>query len=124
MRRILLTVAVALCLLATSGAFAARAVTKHATGSVTLRPGQTAAVGVPYPDALKYGNARYSQKVAWSFASGPGATPDRAKLRILSAHSILGGSEFQVRAHNGNAAGTAPVRVTVVTTTVEPLPHT
>jgi hypothetical protein len=36
---------------------------------------------------------------------------------------VLGGSAFQVRAHNGNAAGTATVQLQVIATTVEPLPH-
>ena len=49
--------------------------------------------------------------------------PTQEQVAILSAHSILGGSEFQVQAHDGNADATAPVRVTVVTTTLEPLPH-
>ena len=79
---------------------------------------------VPYPDALRYGNARYSQRwIVSALPGGHGRKPDLAKVGILSAHSILGGSEFQVQAHDGNSLGTAPVRVTVITTTIEPLPH-
>jgi hypothetical protein len=36
---------------------------------------------------------------------------------------VLGGSGYQVRVRNTSAHGTAPVRLEVTATTVEPLPH-
>jgi len=36
---------------------------------------------------------------------------------------VLGGSEYRVRARNTDAPGTAPVRLELTVTTVEPLPH-
>jgi hypothetical protein len=122
--RLWLAATVAVALLAATAALAANALVKHARGSVTLRPGQAGAVRVPYPDALEYGNAIYRDTVTkMDLPGGHGRRPDLAKVEILSSHSILGGSEYEVKARDGNAAGTAPVRVTVVTTTIEPLPH-
>lgn len=123
-RRAVLT-AGPLALLVCASAFAAGATTKHGTATKAIAAGKTLTLAVPYPDALKYGNATYSGR-AIVLASAPGATgsaPSLAKVRILSKGSILGGSEYQVRAHNANAAGTAPVRLKVIATTVEPLPH-
>jgi hypothetical protein len=115
----------AVALLAGATAFAASSITKATFGTKQIPAGQTRTVTVPYADALKYGNARYSGSVEIKpplpFVSG--TAPDLAKVKILSKGSVLGGSEYQVRAHNGNAPGTAPVRLEVTTTTVEPLPH-
>jgi hypothetical protein len=100
-----------------------RAVTKHSSASVVLAAGETRALSTPYPDALEYGNARYSGRVRVVAISGAGAKPSLAKVRILSSGASLGGSQYSARVHNGNAPGTAAVRVTVIATTVEPLPH-
>jgi hypothetical protein len=118
--------AIAVVLLAAAMALAAGSVTKSKTGSVTIRAGQTRTLTVPYPDALKYGNARYSG--SWRLALlAPGASsghaPNIAKVTILSTGPVEGGSAYAVRAHNANAAGSAPVRLEVSATTVEPLPH-
>jgi hypothetical protein len=123
-RRAALT-AGAVVLLAGGSAFAAAATTKRGSTTKTIAAGKTVTVAVPYPDALKYGNATYSGRAVVR-GPAPGATgsaPSLAKVTILSKGSVLGGSEYQVRAHNGNAPGTAPVRLEVIATTVEPLPH-
>ena len=52
-----------------------------------------------------------------------GRRPNLNKAKILYAGSVLGGSSYEVRAHNGNRAGTAAVRIEIIATTVEPLPH-
>ncbi|HEX2703783.1 MAG TPA: hypothetical protein VHM72_10175 [Solirubrobacteraceae bacterium] len=109
--------------LAAASSFAAQTVTKHFYGSKKLAAGQTRTVTVSYPDALEYGNAIYSGNVRIVAIAGSGGAPDLAKVRILSRGSVLGGSSYQVRARNANARGTAPVRVEVTATTVEPLPH-
>jgi len=111
--------------LATGAALAAGEVVKHARRVVSLAAGATRTVTVPYPDALEYGNARYSGHVGVRAPAGTsaGRAPTTAKVAILAAGSVLGGSEYRARVHNGNAGGTAPVRVTVTATTVEPLPH-
>jgi hypothetical protein len=118
-------VVVALPLAGSLSALAASAVVKHAQGVATVPAGATRTVTVPYPDALEYGNARYRGHVTVLAPSNarPGHAPKLAKVRILRAGSVLGGSEYQARVFNGNAAATAPVRVAVTTTTVEPLPH-
>jgi hypothetical protein len=98
-------------------------VTKHHYGATTIAAGQTRTVTVIYPDALEYGNASYSGSVRVVALASGGRAPDLVKVRILTRGSALGGSEYQVRAHNTNARGTAPVRLEVTATTVEPLPH-
>ena len=55
--------------------------------------------------------------------SGGGPSPDLAEVRILEAQSVEGGSLYEVKVRNGNAAGSVAVRVTVAATTVEPRPH-
>ena len=106
-------------------ALAAGQVVKHASRVVTLAAGATRTVTVPYPDALEYGNARYGGHVTVlaPTTAAAGRAPDLARVVVLSAGSVLGGSEYRARVRNGNATGTAPVRVSVTTTTVEPLPH-
>jgi hypothetical protein len=96
--------------------------TKHTHGSIAVPAGQTRTLTVPYPDALEYGGAIYSGK-AVVLAPPPGtkhSAPKLGKVRILEAGSVLGGSEYQARAHNGNAAGTAAVTLSVTATTREP----
>jgi len=112
-------------LLAATAALAGSSVVKHGSASVAIGPGQTRTLTVPYPDALRYGNARYSGRaVVLAPARGrPGRPPLLSKVRLLEARSVLGGSEYQARAHNGNAAGTAAVTLSVRVTTLEPLPH-
>jgi len=109
-------------LLAAGSAGAASSITKHRSASMSVSAGRTRTLTVPYPDALEYGNARYSGHAAVKLVrtTGPASA---AKVRILSAGPVEGGSAFQVRVHNGNAAGTGSVRVRVTATTVEPLPH-
>jgi hypothetical protein len=112
-------------LLAASLAIAATSVTKHFSGIVSVPAGQTRTVSLPYPDALEYGNARYSGR-AVVLAPKPGAkgrSPSLKKVKILYAGSAFGGSSFEVRAHNSNSTGTAAVRLEVIATTLEPLPH-
>jgi hypothetical protein len=115
----------ALVLLAGAVAFAATAITKHASATLRIPPGATGTLVVPFPDALKYGNARYSGR-SGVLAPKPGQkgrAPSLVKVKILAAEPVLGGSEYQARARNGNSAGTAAVRLYVTATTVEPLPH-
>ena len=117
--------AAAVALLGSATAFAARSVVKTNTGFVSVPAQQTRTLSVPYPDALEYGNARYSGR--WIVLVPPFGTKGRkpliAAVKALSAGEAEGGSLFRVRVRNGNAAGTAPVRVEVIATTVEPLPH-
>ena len=121
MRRVCALCAAAL--LAGGGvALAASSVVKHAVRSVSVRAGSERTVRVPFPDALKYGNALYSGALTLSW-SGGGPAPDLAEVRILEAQSVEGGSLYEVKVRNGNAAGSLAVRVTVTATTVEPLPH-
>ncbi len=54
---------------------------------------------------------------------GKGRPASVTKVKIVKAGSVEGGSEFQARVYNGNAAGTTAVRLYVTATTVEPLPH-
>jgi hypothetical protein len=116
--------AFAAILIAAAVALAAGSITKNQFAIMYVPAGATRAVDVPYSDALEYGNARYKGSVRLAvkpFAAG--RRPDLAKVRILEAQSVEGGSAYRVRAHNGNAKGSAPVRVTVTATTTEPLPH-
>jgi len=110
---------------AVGAAMAASSTTKHANRFFTIAARQTRTFYVPYPDALKYGNARYSGRiVVLAPKSGDnGRAPNLRKVEILDARPALGGSEYEVRAHNANGADTAALRVEVIATTVEPLPH-
>lgn len=111
--------------LGAAGAGAAGTRTKVNSATVTIPAHQTRALSVPFPDALEYGNARYSGHVAVlaPLGAGAGGAPKLAKVKILSAQSAEGGSIYAVRAYNGNALGTRAVRLRVTATTVEPLPH-
>jgi hypothetical protein len=125
-RRRLAVAATVVALAATAVvALAASQVVKHASKVVAVPAGATRTVTVPYPDALEYANARYRGHVSVLAPadSAPGRAPDLVKVTIVRAGSVLGGSEYQARVHNGNSAGTAAVRISVVATTVEPLPH-
>jgi len=112
-------------LFAAGAAIAASSVTKHHTGFFNVPAGQTRMLSIPYPDALEYGNATYSGRdVVRAVKFGPKLrAPDLGKVRILYDGSVQGGSAFEVRAHNANGAGTAAVRLEVIATTVEQLPH-
>jgi hypothetical protein len=112
-------------LLSVTTALAARSITKHQIGSISVPAGQTRTLTVPYPDALKYGNARYSGHTTLELrpVGGAGRPASVKKVKILKAGSVEGGSAFQVRAYNGNLAGTSAVRLQVIATTAEPLPH-
>jgi hypothetical protein len=122
--------AISITLLAAGSAAAAGTSTKSEIsasnmGFVQIPAGQTRTVDVPYPDALEYANARYSGRVVVVATLGASARAPKLRLvTILSRGSVLGGSEYEVRAHNGNPPGTAPVRLDVTATTHEPLPHT
>jgi hypothetical protein len=123
MRRAVLA-AFAAILIGAAVAPAARSITKHQFAILVVPAGATRAVDVPYPDALEYGNARYQGSVRLAVKPiAAGRRPDLARVRILEAQSVEGGSAYRVRAHNGNAPGSAPVRVTATATTIEPLPH-
>lgn len=124
MARRALAIALAAALLAAALAAAATSITKHMTGSIDIPAGATRALSVPFPDALRYGNARYSgaHKLAPKRLAA-GSRPDLAKVAILEAQAVEGGSLYRVRARNGNPRGSAAVRLTVIATTVEPLPH-
>jgi hypothetical protein len=118
-------IAAAALLAAAAAALATSSITKHETGFISIPAGRTRTLSVPYPDALEYGNARYSGHAQVLEPRPPrkGAAPDLAEVRIIAAMSVEGGSEYQVAAHNGNRAGTAAVRLEVTATTIEPLPH-
>jgi hypothetical protein len=104
---------------------AAHSVIKNQIGFANVPAQQTRTLSVPYPDALEYGNARYSGRwmVLLPLPGAKGREPSIAKVKTLSAGEAEGGSLFRVRVRNGNAVGTAPVRLEVIATTVEPLPH-
>lgn len=50
----------AVVLVVVGAAMAATSVTKHFTGFFAIPARQTRTLFLPYPDALEYGNARYS----------------------------------------------------------------
>jgi len=111
-------------LAAAAAAIAAGSITKHNARIAELAPGETRTITVPYPDALEYGNARYFATIGTGVEPGArGSKPNLKRVKILEDHSVQGGSGFQVRARNGNAAATAAVQIEVIATTVEPLPH-
>ena len=112
-------------LVAAVTAMAASSITKHQISAISVPAGQTRTLTVPYPDALKYGNARYSGHATIKLrpVGGKGRPASVTKVKIVKAGSVEGGSEFQARVYNGNAAGTTAVRLYVTATTVEPLPH-
>jgi hypothetical protein len=119
--------AVAITLLALLGAapaLAAGSLTKRTTAAVAIPAGATRSLSVPYPDALEYANASYLGRHRLARQPGAGGTaPSLAKVTILEAQSVEGGSLYMVRAHNANALGSAPVRLTITAITVERLPH-
>jgi hypothetical protein len=122
-RYLALTAAAAGALALTSAsALAGGDVTKHESGSITIAAGATRTLTVPYPDALKYAGARYtgSAVVLGPPKGAKGSRPSLELVKIREAQSVLGGSEYQARAHNANPAGTAAVRLRVSTTTIEP----
>ena len=102
------------CAAALAGAPAAlgRTATTANVRTFTLGGSQTLTFQVPYPFALKYGNARYSCSAS---VSGRGSR----YVRILSRGSALGGSVCQVKARNTaklpSIDTTAAVRVTAST---------
>jgi hypothetical protein len=110
-------------LLTAAAAIASGSITDHSSGFFTVAPGKTRQLRVSYPDALKYGNATYSGAYIVQAVKSKLQAPDLAEVKIVYAGSVLGGSSYEVRAHNANAAGTAAVRIKVTATTVEPLPH-
>jgi hypothetical protein len=119
MARRALAITLTLALLATAVA-AAASVTKNKIASVTLAAGATRTLSVPFPDALEYAGARYLGRHELAAEPGaPGSRPQLAKVAILESRAVEGGSLYLVRAHNGNAAGSAPVRLTVIATTIE-----
>lgn len=112
-------------LIAATSALAARPITKNQIGSISVPAGQTRTLTVPYPDALEYGNARYSghATIERRPVEGAGQPASVKKVKILKAGSVEGGSAFQVRVYNGNHPGTSAVHLQVTATTVGPLPH-
>ena len=123
-RRALAITLLAAALLAAAVAAASTSVTKNMIGSVDIPAGATRALSVPFPDALRYANARYSGSHRLARKPlAPGSRPEPAKVAILESQPVEGGSLYIVRARNGNPRGSAAVRLTVIATTVEPLPH-
>jgi hypothetical protein len=116
-------VSTAATLLTAAAAIASGSITDNSIGFLTLAPGKTRTLSVAYPDALKYANATYSGKYVLRAVKSKLRAPDLAKVKILYAGSVLGGSAYAVHADNTNPAGTAAVRISVTATTVEPLPH-
>jgi hypothetical protein len=93
---------------------AVAAIVKSNSKSVNLGARSTKTVTVPYPDALKFGNAKYSCK--WKIT---GVEP--GKVKILSHGSVNGGTACQVKAHNPAAPSVdAGVKFTVIATTTRP----
>jgi hypothetical protein len=114
---------VAVASITAATAIASGSVTDHSSGSFNVAPGKTRVLAIPYPDALKYGNATYSGRYAVSAVTSKLKAPDLTKVKILYAGSVLGGSSYEVRAHNANRADTAAVTIKLTATTVEPLPR-
>jgi hypothetical protein len=114
-----------LVVVAAAVALAAGSITKHRVGSISIPPGQTRTLTVPYPDALEYGNARYSGHATIKLGAAPRSTRPASlrKVKILEAGEVEGGSAYQVRARNNNPSGSGAVDLVVTATTVEPLPH-
>jgi hypothetical protein len=113
----------AAALITAATAIASGSVTDHSSGFFKVAPGKTRMLSISYPDALKYGNATYSGHYVVQAVKSKLKAPDLAKVTILYAGSALGGSSYEVRAHNANAAGSAAVRIKMTATTVEGLPH-
>jgi hypothetical protein len=93
---------------------------KHTTKTFTLAAGATKTFDVGYPDALKFGNAKYSGKVEILKPTKVGKgqkAPDLKKVKVLSKGSAVGGSVYRAKVKNGNAKGTAPARVRITATT-------
>jgi hypothetical protein len=107
-RRPLFTLAVAAFLAVALVATAAAATTKSKSKTVTVPKGHTVTAVVPYPNALKNGNAKY--KCAASVVSG-----DKSKLKITKG-SAQGGSICQAKIVNSGSKS-ASVKVTATTTT-------
>jgi hypothetical protein len=96
------------------------ATTKTHVQTTSVAAGHTVTINVIYPDALKYGNARYSGSVVVMQPKTVRAglqRPNLAKVKVLSKGSALGGSVYRVKVRNLNAAGTAPARVRVTART-------
>lgn len=124
MARRILAITLSLALLAAAAASATGArgsITKNEIASVTIAPGATRTLSVPFPDALEYSGARYLGR--HELARKPGAAgsePQLSKVAIIESGAVEGGSLYRVRARNANPPGSAPVRLTVIATTVEP----
>jgi hypothetical protein len=123
MRSTAALVGVAATLLTAAAAIAASSITDRSSAFFKVPPGTTRTLNVSFPDALKYGNAIYSGKYVVQAVKSHLTPPDLAKVKVLYAGTVLGGSAYDVRAHNANPAGTAAVRINVTATTVERLPH-
>jgi len=124
MRRALAITMSLLALGTTAAVAAAGSITKHEIASLSIPAATTRTLSVAFPDALRYANARYRGSHELAAEPGaPGSAPDLSKVRILESHAVEGGSLYRVRAHNGNAAASAPVRLTVIATTIEPPRH-
>ena len=90
------------------------AIVKSNSKTVTLGARSTKTVTVPYPDALKFGNAKYSCK--WQIT---GVEP--GKVKILSHGSAEGGTVCRVKARNPAAPSIdASVKFKVIATTTRP----
>jgi hypothetical protein len=104
MRRPLSIIAcIALCALGFTAV--ASASTKSKSKTVSVPAGATRTIVVAYPNALRYGDAKYSGSV--KVLSG--------KVRILSRGATQGGSAYRARVRN-TGSSTASVKVTAKTT--------
>src|SRR5258708_27932926 len=101
-------------------AAAPKKTTKKNTKTFSLKGGDRKTFMVPYPDALKFGNAKYGGSVAILKPAKLGKgqkAPDLKKVKVISKGSAVGGSDFSAKVNNANAKDTAPVQVRLTATT-------
>ncbi|MHB8658532.1 MAG: hypothetical protein ACYC91_11350 [Solirubrobacteraceae bacterium] len=97
-------------------------VVKRHEVTVSVLPARITTVNVVYPDALKFGGARYSSKVR-ILGPNPKVGGDRPRLgliEVLSKRSAEGGSVLRVRISNRNRLGTLSARAEITAITREP----
>ncbi len=105
--------------IAAAASAAPSALVKRDMRTVALRPGRTATVNLPYPDALEFGGARYSGtvKILLPPPSARGRRPTLHLIKLLSDGPAEGGSLFRVRIRNDNPPGTLPARAVIAALT-------
>ena len=100
-----LSIFACIALLTLGLAAVASAASKSNSKTVSVPAGKTRTIVVSYPDALRYGDAKYHGSV--KIVSGT--------AKVLSKGSVQGGSAYQARVKN-TGSGTAKVKVTAKTT--------